>query len=266
MHSPSKPWLVDVYWRIDFINFHWESLSEKKTVVCHGVKNQCFCCLHLRTSCLNVVFQDSDLGTTIGEFVEGLLSQDKWPLRLGWFQVLWFQVAKKCTYSPTQIQLLHLIEEVSPSYMTIRGKFWVRNPNTNIVASLLIPCHEPQPLDLLATWREGIEGDRRWETWWVPNALLGVAKWPARCGMPMKSWKQIMTFSWHQKLGSKGCLNHLDAVQVKLDPTNSTVSTTVSIYVYIIHISSYCLTLQLHVWDCSRALTHQDKQLCNRAE
>lgn len=142
--------------------------------------------------------------------------------------------------SPTQIQLLHLIEEVSPSYMTIRGKFWVRNPSTNIVAGLFIPCHEPQQLDLLATWREGIEGDRRWETWWVPNALLGVAKWPARCGMPMRSWKQIMTFSWHQKLGSKGCLNHLDAVQAKLDPTNS-INYCIYMYnyVYILHITYF---------------------------
>ena len=83
-----------------------------------GWKTSAFVALTWEPSCLNVVFQDSDLGTTIGEFVEGLLSQDKvTPLRLGWFQVLWFQVAKKCTYSPTQIQLLHLIEEVSPSYM-----------------------------------------------------------------------------------------------------------------------------------------------------
>ncbi len=177
---------------------------------------------------LNVFFQDSDLGTTIGEFVEGLLSQDKWP---SWPPCLgWFQVAKVYLLGSS----CFIKQEVSPFLQVFRKKSldFSGRPllhdsqrqvlNETLAQPLWQPClfHAMNRSHWTFSQRlEGIEGDRRWGTWWVPNALLGVAKWPARCGMPMKSWKQIMTFSWHQKLGGKGCWNHLDAVEVKLDQT-----------------------------------------------
>ena len=197
---------------------------------------------------LNLFFQDSDLGTTIGEFVEGLLSQDKWP---SWPPCLgWFQVSKVYLLGSS----CFIKQEVSPFLQVIRKKSvdFSSRPllhdsqrqvfEWNPVATVFIPCHEPQPLDLFVTfrgnWRRSKMGNMVGTQCPPWGGQMASAVRDAYEELEADHDIQLTPETWRQRmLESSWCSRSEVGTKQYLLP-----------YIYMYnYVYSYCLPLQLHV-------------------